>query len=738
MSAALEELGLPCWHSFHLLTTHFGDNEMWQDAIDRKFFGKGIPFGREEFDQLLHSFGAVSSDTPAIAFADDLIAAYPEAKVILVERDIDSWYKSYMHAIIGNMFSPFATLVYYLDRSYIHKIGKVQKSVVAGWGGIRSPKDAEIKARDNYRKHYAMIRRISPRERLLEFKLDQGWGPLCEFLGKDIPDIEFPRLNESAWFDEKASILLKQGLKDGATKAFPWVLAVLCIWYWCNFSPESLSMATDKIPPPKFLEDLPTEILNAVFTSFCSHCHRIYPHEASDEDKADVDALKALTQTSRRCRSVTLPILLHSPSRHLTSTYILGVFDHEPDLAQITKTLTLPLSGPSTSINRPIVTRLAKRLSLEVPSSTDLSEYQDSVETGLMLAFCSNLERLTLQISDSQGKAEKTSFEFLQRMLKLQLIPGFSKLRHLDIDTSKCKRFSIAGTELSLFLHESPVLETLVLRGTNGQRVPDDDYEFDIRRLTPALRNLKKLQILEWSFHGGTSDSVALGKILSLTLNLKSFKFTVDDGGIWSDDGVPWGGMEVRLFHIPPSRFIEFLKPVQSTLQHLSLNFGNKIYAGVYQSPDLMLLSPPQMQSFTSLESLSLGLNCYCRHLFGCKKVGAKFDEKTCLTELLPPTLRNLTVFFTGGSWGECLPDVLYLGDRVVAGDFQNLQRVTIKAPVHYQMPCSDNWDDYWDNEELLKISRGMRNREAFLKDAFEGSSVVAELVSWYIWEDMY
>ncbi|KAJ4210667.1 hypothetical protein NW759_013209 [Fusarium solani] len=234
MSSALETLGIPCWHSFHLLTTHFGDNEMWQDAIDRKFFGKGDPFDREQFDQLLHSFGAVSSDTPAIAFAEDLIAAYPEAKVVLVERDIDEWYESYMHAIIGNMFHLFSTLVYHLDRAYIHPIGKVQKSVVAGWAGIRSRRDAELKARDKYRQHYAMVRELTPPERLLEFKLEDGWDPLCKFLGKEIPKSKFPRLNEKGWFDEKSSLLLREGLRKGLVKAVPWAVAMtgmLLAWF---------------------------------------------------------------------------------------------------------------------------------------------------------------------------------------------------------------------------------------------------------------------------------------------------------------------------------------------------------------------------------------------------------------------------------------------------------------------------------------------------------------------------
>jgi len=86
---------------------------MWQEAIDRKFFGAGTPFGKQEFDQLLHNYGALSSDTPAIAFAEDLIEAYPEAKVVLVERDVDSWYESFMTGVIKSMVcvAPFLCFV---------------------------------------------------------------------------------------------------------------------------------------------------------------------------------------------------------------------------------------------------------------------------------------------------------------------------------------------------------------------------------------------------------------------------------------------------------------------------------------------------------------------------------------------------------------------------------------------------------------------------------------------------
>ncbi|KAK2690528.1 hypothetical protein QWA68_010272 [Fusarium oxysporum] len=58
------------------------------------------------------------------------------------------------------MFNPSTTLVYHLDRNYIHKIKKAHLDFIAS-RGIRPPKDASMKARDNYRKHYAMIRQVT-------------------------------------------------------------------------------------------------------------------------------------------------------------------------------------------------------------------------------------------------------------------------------------------------------------------------------------------------------------------------------------------------------------------------------------------------------------------------------------------------------------------------------------------------------------------------------------------------
>ena len=48
-----------------------------------------------------------------------------------------------------------------------------------------------------YAQHNQRVRDMVPKERLLEYKVKEGWEPLCAFLGVEVPDEPFPRLNES-------------------------------------------------------------------------------------------------------------------------------------------------------------------------------------------------------------------------------------------------------------------------------------------------------------------------------------------------------------------------------------------------------------------------------------------------------------------------------------------------------------------------------------------------------------
>ena len=54
-----------------------------------------------------------------------------------------------------------------------------------------------------HEQHSEMIRDLVPKERLLEWNVEDGWQPLCEFLGKNIPEESFPRANDKDGFKKR-------------------------------------------------------------------------------------------------------------------------------------------------------------------------------------------------------------------------------------------------------------------------------------------------------------------------------------------------------------------------------------------------------------------------------------------------------------------------------------------------------------------------------------------------------
>lgn len=71
------------------------DNDLWLRALARKYPDErhqASAFDREHWDQLLGHCQAVT-DFLAVIFAKELIETYPEAKVVLTNRNVDSWYE---------------------------------------------------------------------------------------------------------------------------------------------------------------------------------------------------------------------------------------------------------------------------------------------------------------------------------------------------------------------------------------------------------------------------------------------------------------------------------------------------------------------------------------------------------------------------------------------------------------------------------------------------------------------
>ncbi|OAQ99761.1 hypothetical protein LLEC1_05633 [Akanthomyces lecanii] len=158
-----------------------------------------LPWTRADWDRLVGRYRC-TTDVGSM-FSEQLIGAYPDAKVILVERPVDRWARSYGRVLIDKTYcsvggfikcrlGPWAdcttTTAYY--------------DVSMGWLGTFSRHEAHRMLPVRHREHYEMVRRLVPAEQLLEFDLKDGWEPLCKFLNLPVPDVPFPHVNEETEF----------------------------------------------------------------------------------------------------------------------------------------------------------------------------------------------------------------------------------------------------------------------------------------------------------------------------------------------------------------------------------------------------------------------------------------------------------------------------------------------------------------------------------------------------------
>ncbi|KAH8902140.1 hypothetical protein BR93DRAFT_887972 [Coniochaeta sp. PMI_546] len=182
---ALVQLGFgPVYHMREV-----GKNKhqaLWIEAIEAKFEGVGKPWQREDFEKILAGFEGVADYPPAI-FPEELIAAYPEAYIILSTRDEDGWYASMMSTLWHLHTSRPAddpSPMNQLSRKYHHHC----------WGN-----DFPKNGRACFHEHNALVRKASKGRKFLELQAKDGWVPLCEFLGVPVPEgIAFPRSDDWA------------------------------------------------------------------------------------------------------------------------------------------------------------------------------------------------------------------------------------------------------------------------------------------------------------------------------------------------------------------------------------------------------------------------------------------------------------------------------------------------------------------------------------------------------------
>jgi len=190
LKLALERLGFgPCYH-MHEVGLRPEHAARWLEAAA----GATV-----DWTSLLGGYSA-AVDAPTSHFWRQLSATFPAAKVILTVRDAAAWYQSVRSTIYELARDP--------DRFAAPGV-RAQLELartITFEGAFGGRFEDEQHALTVFTAHNDAVRESLTGDRLLVFDVAAGWGPLCRFLARPIPEGPFPRRNGRAEFRRRAGL----------------------------------------------------------------------------------------------------------------------------------------------------------------------------------------------------------------------------------------------------------------------------------------------------------------------------------------------------------------------------------------------------------------------------------------------------------------------------------------------------------------------------------------------------
>ncbi|VDP74088.1 unnamed protein product [Echinostoma caproni] len=194
----------PCYHMHTIMEKHPDHPQKWvelDNQVTESMRPGGKPVDARLIQDLLHDYcGAV--DFPAASYYWQIMQVYPDAKVILTVRDTNKWVESARATIIPANGRPkppwFVRWVWFL------RVGRSPGEMPNRFfnrtfgGDVFQMDDEQLgRAFDQWN---ADVQRKVPKERLLVYRVQDGWEPLCKFLQMDVPNQPFPCVNERDQF----------------------------------------------------------------------------------------------------------------------------------------------------------------------------------------------------------------------------------------------------------------------------------------------------------------------------------------------------------------------------------------------------------------------------------------------------------------------------------------------------------------------------------------------------------
>lgn len=166
-------------------------------------------------------------DVPCCLFVDELLAAYPAAKVILNTRDPDEWLESVQKSLFAMFAWPSWRILKYTDPYGCGRYREHDRLIWAAFCGH----DPGERCRQAFIEHNNYVKKVVPPDKLLVYEINEGWRPLCRFLDVPVPEMPFPYTNSLP------SFFMYLG---GAWRMFVWrsirnvvvVLGIVAMGYW--------------------------------------------------------------------------------------------------------------------------------------------------------------------------------------------------------------------------------------------------------------------------------------------------------------------------------------------------------------------------------------------------------------------------------------------------------------------------------------------------------------------------
>ena len=191
---ALEILGVtPCFHWIDVLADLDGQVPQWDGALD----------GSVDPAQILDGYRS-TVDWPGGFFYKQLLEAHPDAKVLLSVRDPERWEPSFRETIVDmchgeSLIRLLSSARAHVDPSWDRYLRFVDRMF---WGEHGTFPDGHTPEAliEAFNAHNAEVERTVPPGQLLVWEVTDGWEPLCDFLGVDVPDQPLPHANDRATF----------------------------------------------------------------------------------------------------------------------------------------------------------------------------------------------------------------------------------------------------------------------------------------------------------------------------------------------------------------------------------------------------------------------------------------------------------------------------------------------------------------------------------------------------------